>query len=73
MDLRTRGGGWVSWDKVREWHGLICNTKCKIDSLGSSRIAQRDLLMLCDHLEGWDREGGWETQEGGDLEIYVYV
>ena len=22
--------------------------------------------MLCDHLEGWDREGGRETQEGGD-------
>ena len=21
--------------------------------------------MLCDHLEGWDREGGRETQEGG--------
>ena len=29
--------------------------------------------MLCDHLEGWDREGGRETQEGGDMEIYVYV
>ena len=22
--------------------------------------------MLCDHLEGWDREGRRETQEGGD-------
>ena len=22
--------------------------------------------MLCDHLEGWDREGGREMQEGGD-------
>ena len=32
MDLRTRGGGRVSWDKVREWHGLIYTTKCKIDS-----------------------------------------
>ena len=20
MDLRTQGGGRVSWDKVREWH-----------------------------------------------------
>ena len=29
--------------------------------------------MLCDHLEGWDREGGRETQEGGDMEMYVYV
>ena len=29
--------------------------------------------MLCDHLEGWDREGGRETQKGGDMGIYVYV
>ena len=27
--------------------------------------------MFCDHLEGWDREGGRETQEGGDMGIYV--
>ena len=26
------GGGRVSWDKVREWHGHIYTTKCKIDS-----------------------------------------
>ena len=32
MDLRTRGGGRVSWDAVREWHGHIYTTKCKIDS-----------------------------------------
>ena len=29
--------------------------------------------IYCDHLEGWDREGGRETQEGGNMEIYVYV
>ena len=29
--------------------------------------------MLCDHLEGWDSEGGRETQEGRDMGIYVYV
>ena len=29
--------------------------------------------MLCDHLEGWDREGGKETQEGGDMGMYVYT
>ena len=23
MDFRTRGGGRVSWDEVREWHRLI--------------------------------------------------
>ena len=26
--------------------------------------------MLCDNLEGWDRDGGRETQEGGDMGIY---
>ena len=25
-------GGMVSWDEVREWHGHIYTTKCKIDS-----------------------------------------
>ena len=29
--------------------------------------------MLCDHLEGWDREGGREMQEGGDMGIYAYL
>ena len=28
--------------------------------------------VLCDHLEGWDREGGRETQEGGDTG-YMYA
>ena len=32
MYLRTWGGGRVSWDKVREWHGHIYTTKCKIAS-----------------------------------------
>ena len=29
--------------------------------------------MLCDHLDGWDGEGGGETQEGGDVGMCVYV
>ena len=29
--------------------------------------------MLCDHLEGWDSEGGRETQEEGDMGMYVYT
>ena len=29
--------------------------------------------MLCDDLEGWDREDGREAQEGGDMGIYVYL
>ena len=29
--------------------------------------------QCCDHLEGWDREGGREMQQGRDMGIYVYV
>ena len=29
--------------------------------------------MLCDDLEGWDREGARETQEGGDMGTYVCI
>ena len=29
--------------------------------------------MLCDDLEGWDGEGGRESQQGGDTGIYVYI
>ena len=32
MDMRTQGGGRVSWDEVRECHGHIYTTKRKIDS-----------------------------------------
>ena len=29
--------------------------------------------MLCYDLDVWDREGGSEAQEGGDMGIYVYI
>ena len=29
--------------------------------------------MRCDHLEGWDREGGRETQEGRDGDIFICI
>ena len=29
--------------------------------------------MLCADLERWNREGGREAQEGGDMGIYVYI
>ena len=41
--------------------------------MGSSHIAQGDQLGVCHHLDGWDREGGREMQEEGDMGIYVYV
>ena len=44
-----------------------------LDSQWEAAAAQGDQLMLCDHLEGWDREGGREAQEGGDMGIYVHV
>ena len=28
-------------------------------------------MVLCDHLEEWDRKGGRETQEGGDICIHI--
>ena len=74
MDLRTRGGERVSWHKVREWHGHIYTTNCKIDSQWEAAAQYRAISSVrCDHLRGWDREGGRETQEGGDMGIYVYV
>ena len=38
MDLRTQGGGRVSWDEMREWHALIYTTKCKIASQWLSEV-----------------------------------
>ena len=29
--------------------------------------------MLCYDLEGWDREGGREAQEGGDMGICMHM
>ena len=29
--------------------------------------------MLCDHLEGWDREGGREAQERGYGDICIHI
>ena len=29
--------------------------------------------MFYDNLEGWDREGEREMQEGGDMGMYVYI
>ena len=34
---------------------------------------QSENKPICVYLEEWDREGRRETQEGGDMGIYVYV
>ena len=71
MDLRTWGGGRVSWDKVREWYGHIYTTECKIYSQWEAAAQHREISSaLCVHLEGWDREGRREAQEGGDMYTY---
>ena len=74
MDLRTRGGGRVSWDAVRGWHGHIYTSKCKIDNQWEAATLHREISsVLFVHLEGWNRECGRKMQEGGDMGIYVYV
>ena len=46
----------------------------KQDTSRMLKILHREISsVLGDHLEGWDREGGKEAQEGGDMGIYVYV
>ena len=60
--LRTQGGGRVSWDEVRDWHGHIYTTKCKIASGKQSHSTGRSAPCFVTHLEGWDREGG---RDGG--------
>ena len=40
--------------------------------MGSSYTG-RSAQCFVDDLEGWDREGSREVQEGGDMGIYVYV
>ena len=65
--------GRVSWDEVREWPRHIYTTKCKIASQWEAAASHREIsLVLCDHLEGWDKEGGRDTR-GRDMGLYVDV
>ena len=67
-----RGQEKVVGDDVREEIGLISWGRRGV--LGAIvRTLNFFKKLYCDHLEGWDREGGRETQEGGDMGIYVYV
>ena len=66
MDLRTRGGGRGSWDEVREWHGHIYTTKCKIIASGkqqhsTGRSAQ---CFVFTQRGGIGRVGGRRKREG---------
>ena len=45
-----------------------------MDGYGEAAAKHREISsVLCDHLEGWDREGGREMQEEEDMGIYVYM
>ena len=55
----------VRWQSEQYSHYQMQNRQL----VGSSCIAQGAQLGACDHLEGWDREGGREVQEGGDVGI----
>ena len=79
IDLRTRGGGRVSWDKVREWHGHIYTTKLiasgkliasRKQPHSTGRSAQ---CFVTTQRGGIGRVGGREMQEERDMGIYVYV
>ena len=60
------GRGKGKCDKVREWHGHIYTTKRKIDSYWEAAAQHREInSVLCDDLEGWDREGGREGYARG--------
>ena len=63
--MKIRGGRRARWDKVREWHGHMYTTIHKMYSYWEAAAKHREISsVLCDHLEGWDREGGTEGDAG---------
>ena len=54
------------WEKLREEHGNIYMTICKINSKWEFVVGHGEPnLVLCDNTEGWGGEGeGWEVQKG---------
>ena len=61
------------WGELREQHGNMYITICKMDSQCGFAVRHREVNpVLCDNLEGWDAVGdGRESQEGGDVCMYV--
>ena len=48
--------------------------KCKIVDWWKEAALHREIgSLLCDDLEGWDREDGREAQEGGDMGSCVCI
>ena len=56
----------MGWDEVGGWHGHVYTTGCEVDSWWEAAEWRREISsVLCDHLEGWDGEGGREGDAGG--------
>ena len=50
--------------RLKDWTTTMCN----IDCWWEAAVKQRELsLVLCDDLDGWDRDGWGEVQEGGNI------
>ena len=72
--MRIWGGGRVSCDKVREWHGRIYTTKRKIASGKQPHSTGRSAPCFVTAWRGRiGRMGGREMQEGREMGTYVYV
>ena len=63
-------------DRVRECHGHIYTAKCKMDGWWEAAARHGEIgSVLCDHLEGWDGEGGREGDARGERNgniLYMY-
>ena len=47
--------------------------KINLKKIASGKLLYRHRELnpvLCDNLEGWDKVGGVEVQEGGDIRIF---
>lgn len=63
MEIQTqRTVGRTMWDELREQHGNIHITMCKIDG-GGNLLCELN-TVLCDNLEGWE--------VGGVSEVYLW-
>ena len=70
------GGGGVRCDGVGECHGHVYTAKCEMDGWWEAAAWHREISsVLCDHLEGWDGEGGREGDARGKRNgniLYMY-
>ena len=75
MDLRTRGGQRVSWDKVRECIDLhiLSNVKWIASGKQPHSTGKSAWCFVTTWRGGIGRVGGREMQEGRDMGTYVYV